>query len=75
MEKIYTSFRCVSCGKELILITGEVKSTLKYGNYISCSHCGSKHLVQTTETDNLKECMKHDSYKREHGALRQVKNE
>ena len=75
MEKIYSNNKCKSCKKEFVLLIAEVQDTLREGKYLSCPHCGSKHLVKTTETDNLKECMKHDSYKREHGALRQVKNE
>lgn len=75
MEKFYTMYICKRCGKEVILITGEMKSTQKYGNYVSCPHCGSKKLIKTSETDNFKELMGHAAYKREGRAYRQVRNE
>ena len=73
MEKYYTTFKCKNCGRETILITGEVKSTERYGNYIACPHCGSKHLIKINETDSFKECMSHSAYKREHGSLKQIR--
>lgn len=75
MDKYYTVFKCKRCGKEMILITGEVSSTKAYGNYISCSHCGCKKLIKTKETDSFKECMTHSAYKREGRAFRQVRQE
>lgn len=73
MEGYYTGYSCKYCKKETILITEEVKKTLAYGKYISCSHCGCKNLILGKVTDDLRECMGHSSYKREHGALRQVR--
>lgn len=75
MEKYYTVFKCKRCGKETILITGEVSSTVTYGNYISCAHCGNKKLIKIKETDDFKECMKHSAYKRDGRALKQVRYE
>ena len=75
MDKYYTVFKCQRCGKETILISGEVSSTIKYGNYISCAHCGNKKLIKIKETDNFKECMAHSAYRREGHALKQVRYE
>lgn len=74
MEKFYINLKCKRCGKEIILITGEMQDTLRYGNYISCSHCGAKSVIKVKEFDSIKECMNHSAYKREHGALRQVRD-
>ncbi len=73
MDKYYSNYKCVRCGRETILITGEVKSTERYGNYIACPHCGSKHLIKTKETDSIKECMEHSTYKRINGAIKQIR--
>ena len=73
IESIYTSYKCMRCKKTIILISEEISSTLRAGKYISCSHCGCGNLKKGKVTDNLKECMDHSSYKREHGAIRQVK--
>lgn len=75
MEKFYTNLKCRRCGKEIILITGEMEDTKRYGNYISCPHCGAKSVIKIKEFDSIKECMNHNSYKRINGALRQVKDE
>ncbi|NFO15191.1 hypothetical protein FDB34_13485 [Clostridium botulinum] len=77
MEGYYTSYKCKNkkCNKEMILLTEEVEKTIADGNYLSCSHCGSRNLKKGTNTDDLRKCMRHDSYKREHGALRQVRHE
>lgn len=73
MEKYYTTFKCKNCGRETILISGEVSSTLKYGNYLVCSHCSSEKLIKINEFDSFKECMSHSAYKREHGSLKQIR--
>ena len=73
VESIYTSYRCKRCKKEMILIAEEERQTLKEGHYISCSHCGSKHVVKETTTDNLKELISEGHiYKRKHGAMVQI---
>ena len=53
MEKYYTVFKCKRCGKETILITGEVSSTVTYGNYISCAHCGNKKLIKIKDPEDV----------------------
>lgn len=73
IEGMYTNYVCSRCNKENILITEEVSSTLRAGEYISCSHCGCKSLIKGKITDNLKECMNHSAYKKIHGVIRQVK--
>lgn len=60
----YTSYKCKRCGKEVILLTEQLNSTLKAGKYISCSHCGSKNVFKETETDDLREVMSARKYKR-----------
>lgn len=75
MEKLYISYKCKVCNKTTILLTDEVNNTIKSAKYIACSHCGSKRIVEEKSTDNLKECMNHSSYKRQHGVLRQVIHE
>lgn len=73
MRKIYMSYRCSKCKKEVILITDEVESSVKNNRYIACPYCNSQKLIKTNETDDLRECMQEGSYRREHGALRQVR--
>ncbi len=66
--KEYKILTCKKCRKTTIVLTTEVNKE----RYLVCSHCSSKNLREETETDNFNECMKHTSYKREHGAIRQV---
>lgn len=75
IENIYTSYKCIRCKKTSILISEEVSSTLATDNFLSCSHCGCKKLKKENATSDLRECMKHSSYKRDHGAIRQVRQE
>ena len=72
MGSVYTSYKCKRCKKETILITEEIKESIKEGRYITCAHCGNKKVVKEKVTDNLKDIMKERSYKRVNGALRQV---
>ncbi len=74
IEKIYTSFKCKRCYKEIILLTDEIYTTLKQGRYICCSHCGCKSIVKEKVTDDLRECMSHGSWKRASGKMRQVRS-
>ena len=72
MEGIYKYYICKGCRKEIILISDEVATTLKSGKYLSCSHCGSRQLIQGGEADDLRDCMKERRYRRNsRGALEQ----
>lgn len=72
MISVYVSYICRKCNKETLLLTAEVEDTRRVGNYISCSHCGSKNIKKQNETDNFKDCMDHAAYKKVHGVIRQV---
>ncbi|NFL34459.1 hypothetical protein JW813_11305 [Clostridium botulinum] len=74
IKGIYTIYKCKKCHKENILLSEEVSSTLKDGHYISCSHCGSKNLINKKSTDDFRECIGHAAYKKVNGAFRQVIN-
>lgn len=67
----YRSYKCRRCRKDIILLTDQVKMTLKEGKYITCAHCGSKNIVIDNMGDTLNELMKHDSYRRENGVIKQ----
>jgi len=67
--KEYTSFKCKICSKTTVVLTDEIES----GRYLVCSHCSSKKNHSAKETDDLRECMKEKAYRREHGAMRQVR--
>ena len=73
MENFYTNYRCKKCKKETILLTEEINSSIDSGHYISCSHCGSKHIAKEKTTDNLKELISEGHiYRRKHGAMIQI---
>lgn len=75
MKEIYTIRVCSKCGKTNILINDEVEDTIKKGNYISCSHCGSKRVFEENETSDLRKCMDHGAWRRVKGKIRQVRQE
>ena len=66
--KEYESYSCRSCGKSFIILESEHDKE----RYLKCPHCSSRKIKLSKTTDNLKECMKAHSYKREKGAIRQV---
>ena len=72
MENIYTSFICNSCKKTTILFTKEVKESKIEGKYLACAHCGSRAIAKEKCTNDLRECMKNNHYKRIKGYIRQV---
>lgn len=72
MKSNYTGYRCCRCKREIILLTEDIYNAKACGNYLSCAFCGSKKIKKEKEADAVKECMKHSSYKRVRGALRQV---
>lgn len=59
---------CTRCGKVTAGITGEIEYTIKEGKYLSCMHCGMK--LEYPYKD-INECMRHSSYERDHGAIKQ----
>lgn len=74
MKSIYTAMKCKKCKREFILITGELMAAIKSNRYIACPYCNSKNINLSKETDDLRQCMQEDVFKRKHGALRQVRH-
>ena len=71
----YTTYRCNVnlCRREFVLLTEDLDSAIKDGIYIVCPYCSSRNVSRIKETDSLKECMDHSTYKRHFGALKQIK--
>lgn len=69
MQKEYKAFECKKCKRTTIVLNNEIVRN----RFLVCSHCSSKDIKEVKETDNLKECMDHASYVKEHGAIRQVR--
>ena len=59
----------------MILLNDEIEKAISNGKYLSCAYCNCKHLNKEKETNDLRECMNHNSYKRVRGAIRQVRTE
>jgi DNA-directed RNA polymerase subunit RPC12/RpoP len=71
MQGIYTAYVCRTCRKEIILLTDDVEQ-MTAGRYLVCSYCSSKRLSKQKVADDLRECMKERSYKRNsRGAIEQ----
>jgi DNA-directed RNA polymerase subunit RPC12/RpoP len=68
---MYSAFECRTCRKEFVLLSVDVEQ-LEPGRYIVCPYCTSKHVKKQRVEDSLKDCMKERSYKKVHGAVRQV---
>lgn len=75
MKSIYKVYKCIKCKNEMILLSDEIEQSINHGKYLSCAYCNCRHLKKEKESDSIRECMRHSSYKREHGALRQVNTE
>ena len=74
MNEIYTSYHCNKCKKTTILLTDEVDDSKRNGNYLSCSHCGSKRINVENKTNDLRKCMGNDAFKQINGKIRQVRH-
>lgn len=66
---MYKTYLCRTCKKTCILLKEEISPI----GYRVCPHCSSRNLKVENEIDNLKECMSHAAYKKEHGHIRQVR--
>ena len=65
----YKAYKCEKCKKVTIVVSSEIEAN----RFLVCSHCSSRCLEKVKEFDNLRECMNHSSYRKEHGAIRQVR--
>ena len=72
MLSIYTSYKCNSCRKQLVLLTEEVES-MSNDKYLACSYCGSRRIKKQKVNDSLKECMSEHSYLRINGRMQQTR--
>ncbi|WP_244832970.1 hypothetical protein [Clostridium sp. BJN0001] len=73
MKKIYKSYKCKGCHSEFILMNSDISKNMFKNKYLSCPYCGCKKINPTIETDDLRECMKHMAWKKEHGVIKQVR--
>lgn len=69
MLSIYISYMCIYCKREFVLLTEELEDTK---GYLVCPYCSSRKVKKQKVTDSLKECMRHSSYKKVKGKIRQV---
>lgn len=67
---MYVSYICKRCGTEMIIPAYQLKAMEDKDRYISCPF-GHRDLELTDRYDSLKECMQHDSYKRDNGKVKQ----
>ncbi|WP_040328425.1 hypothetical protein [Clostridium ihumii] len=70
MIKMYSSYKCVNCKNEFVLLLEDVE---KFKGYLTCPYCNSKKVKKLKEADDLKECMYERTYKKINGAIRQVR--
>ncbi|EPY2286122.1 hypothetical protein ACXAT6_003381 [Clostridium sporogenes] len=70
MLSMYTSYMCICCKKEFVLLTEELQNAK---GYLVCPYCSSRKVKKEKITDSLKECMGHSSYKKIKGTIRQVR--
>jgi DNA-directed RNA polymerase subunit RPC12/RpoP len=70
--KEYIIYRCNVCGNYFILLRSQVKYSERESKYITCPYHGKHKDIRVCGTyDSIKECMMHDSYRRERGRLKQ----
>ncbi|EPY6492390.1 hypothetical protein [Clostridium sporogenes] len=70
MLSMYTSYKCIYCNKEFVLLTEELENIK---GYLVCPYCSSRKVKKQKATDSIKECMRHSSYKKVKGTIRQVR--
>lgn len=73
MESIYVILFCEKCKKTTVVLKEEADDTKKKNRYLACAHCSSKRVVTQSQTNDLRECMKHMAWKKERGAIKQVR--
>lgn len=64
MQKFYSTYKCGSCKREIILLVEDVEKAIKHGEYLKCTYCNCKHLNKIKETDGIMECFKNSEKKR-----------
>lgn len=69
MEKEYLILKCKKCRKTTIALYREID----FNGFLVCSHCSSKSVKVVGNTDDARECMRQAVYKREKGALKQIR--
>ena len=69
MEKEYLILKCNKCKKTTFVLYREVD----FNRFLVCSHCSGKKVKVVGSTDDARECMGHAVYKREKGALKQIR--
>ena len=66
--KEYIEYKCSIC-KKVFIVLAVVKSNEK----VQCPYGHKGNIYKLGEMDNFQECMKHSSFKRVNGAIREIK--
>ena len=72
----YTTFKCnvSQCKREFILLTEDLNRAKESYTYIVCPYCSSKNVHAIKETDSIRECMDHSTWKKISGVIKQTRN-
>ena len=71
MKDAYIVYKCQVCARHFILMTNDINHSEEESKYITCPYHGKhKNIVVVGKYESVKECMEHDSYRRDNGRMR-----
>lgn len=69
---MYIAYKCKQCKRIFVLLADEVEANEKKGKYLTCPyHAAHRNIEEIDKYDDLRDCMKHSSYKKEKGRVKQ----
>ena len=70
MNEGYIVYKCLKCNRIFILMTSDVTYSEEESKYLTCPYHGKhKDIVVVGKHENVKQCMKHDSYVKAKGII------
>ena len=67
---MYVMYKCLICQTEFILLKDQLLHMEAEGRYLACPF-GHNNIIKADKYEGIRDCMKHDSYKRENGKVKQ----
>lgn len=68
---MYISFKCLICNTTITSPIEDIKRMELEGRHVRCIF-GHKEIIKLNQYEGIRDCMSHDTYKKDHGVTKQT---
>ena len=69
---MFIAYKCEKCKTTIIVPVEDIKRMESEGRFINCIF-GHRDIRKLDQYEGIRDCMQHDTYKKEHGVTKQTR--